>query len=104
MSGFHSLLCWELYWLFVFGNFQICLGFRVCCFVRGRGQRVESNYGSIDVVTDHRAFSGSAFLTQIAATVQAFTTLDIAALRGGTVAAIPSRDLSHVCVHSASAI
>ena len=41
---------------------------------------------------------------QIAATVQAFSTLDIAALEGGTVAAIPSRDLSHVCVHSASAI
>jgi len=37
---------------------------------------------------------------QIAATVQAFTNLDIAALEG-TVAAIPSQALSHVCVHSA---
>jgi len=40
---------------------------------------------------------------QIAATVQASASLDIAALEG-TVAAIPSRDLSHVCAHSASAI
>jgi len=38
---------------------------------------------------------------QIAATVQAFITLDTAALEG-TVAAIPSRDLSRVCAFSLS--
>jgi len=38
---------------------------------------------------------------QIAATVQVFTILDIAALEG-TVAAIPSQALSHVCAFSSA--
>ena len=54
------------------------------------------NYDWIDVAMKHRVFIGSVW-RQIAATVQAFITLDIAALEG-TVAAIPSRDLSRVCV------
>jgi len=73
-------------------------------FLSGMGRWVELNCGSIDVIMNQRVFIGSVW-RQIAATVQAFITLDIAALEG-TVAAIPSRDLSRVCVcvHSASAI
>ena len=58
----------------------------------------------IDAAVSLRTLSGSVCVRlrrQIAATVQAFTILDIAALEG-TVAAIPSRALSHVCAFSLS--